>query len=185
MLVLSRKEEQSIVFPNLGISIEIVRVQGNKVSVGVEAPKAIRIVRGELHTAQGSKSDPAPSDLQIGQFIEVLPQQTRDELRDRLNVAGLAVHAAQKQCELGGLENAEFFLSKAVEALSALNKMFDLTQVPTSSECVKEQPSTYGLACRKPDMLAVSDRCVAGWFLEPSLPPQLVAYLQHTLCSYN
>lgn len=184
MLVLSRKEDQSIVFPNLGISIEIVRVQGNKVSVGVEAPKAIRIVRGELHTAEDSKSEAAPSDAQLGQFIEVLPQQTRNELRDRLNVAGLAVHAAQKQCELGGLENAEFFLGKAVEALSALNEMFDLAQVATPSECVKEQRSTYGLACGEPEV-RVSDRRVAGWFPERNLPPQLVAYLQHTLCSYN
>jgi carbon storage regulator CsrA len=185
MLVLSRKEDQSILFPNLGISIEIVRVQGNKVSVGVEAPKAIRIVRGELHNAEDFKSEAAPSDLQLEQFIEVLPKQTRSELRDRLNVAGLAVHAAQKQCQVGGLENAEFFLSKAVEALAALNKMFDLAQVATPSDCVKEQPSAYGLACGKPDMRAISDRRAAGWFPEPSLPPQLVVYLQHTLCSYN
>ena len=60
MLVLSRKEDQSIVFPNLGISIEIVRVQGNKVCVGVEAPKAIRVVRGELQSFwSGSKGQSA------------------------------------------------------------------------------------------------------------------------------
>ena len=37
MLVLSRKENERILFPHLGIQIQIVRVDGNRVSVGVEA----------------------------------------------------------------------------------------------------------------------------------------------------
>ena len=185
MLVLSRKEDQSIVFPNLGISIEIVRVQGNKVSVGVEAPKAIRIVRGELQAATlAPKSKDCSSDIQLGQFFEILAPETRTELRDQLNAAGVAVQAAQKQCELGGLENAEFFLSKALEALGQLNKMFELPQAAAPSDCVKESQSMYGRASQVPGISA-NDRRVSDWFSQLGIPHKVIEYLQHQLCSSN
>ncbi len=185
MLVLSRKEDQSIIFPNLGISIEIVRVQGNKVSVGVEAPKAIRIVRGELQTAAEPSSKDGSSKFQLGQIIELLAPEARQELRSRLDVAGLAVHAAQKQCELNSYENVEFFLRKAIEALQHLNQMLELPQSTDSSNCVKESPSTYRHATAA-NCLPTTDRCATGWFSQPCVShPQLIEYLQHQLCSSN
>jgi carbon storage regulator CsrA len=186
MLVLSRKEDQSIVFPNLGISIEIVRVQGNKVSVGVEAPKAFRVVRGELQS--NASSNEHSCNFQLGQIIEVLSPETRNELSDRLRVAERAVHAAQKQCELGGLENAEFFLRQAVEALAQLNQMFDLPQVVVPSDCVKENQTSYGLTAGVSDRSSCSnsnDRGIRRWFSKPAVSQQVLEYLQHALCSNN
>ena len=37
MLVLTRRETEKILFPTLGISIEVMRVQGNKTRLGVDA----------------------------------------------------------------------------------------------------------------------------------------------------
>lgn len=48
MLVLSRRESEKIFFPDLGISLEIVRVKGNTVRVGINAPQEVRVLRGEL-----------------------------------------------------------------------------------------------------------------------------------------
>ena len=48
MLVLSRRKEETIVFPELGITVEVIRVDGNKVRLGIKAPESIRILRGEL-----------------------------------------------------------------------------------------------------------------------------------------
>lgn len=48
MLVLSRRESEKIFFPDLGISLEIVRIKGNIVRVGIDAPPEIRVLRGEL-----------------------------------------------------------------------------------------------------------------------------------------
>ena len=48
MLVLSRRADERIVLPELGISFTIVQIKGSKVRVGIEAPKSIRIIRGEL-----------------------------------------------------------------------------------------------------------------------------------------
>ena len=119
--------------------------------------------------------------------MEVLPAQTRNELREHLNVAGLAVHTAQKQCELGGLENAEFFLAKAVDALAQLNKMFEVSQAADPSDCVKEPQSGYALARSDAAKPAFSrgDRGLDACFPKPAIPHQLLQYLQHRLCSYN
>ena len=48
MLVLSRRKDETIVFPELGITVEVIRVDGNKVRLGIKAPESIRILRGEL-----------------------------------------------------------------------------------------------------------------------------------------
>ena len=48
MLVLSRKVQDSIVLPDLGIAIQILQVRGKCVRIGIEAPIEIKVVRGEL-----------------------------------------------------------------------------------------------------------------------------------------
>lgn len=47
MLVLTRRPEEKIVFPGLGISISVLRVRGNIIKIGVEAPREITVLRGE------------------------------------------------------------------------------------------------------------------------------------------
>lgn len=48
MLVLSRKQEEEIVFPQLGIAVRIIRTKGNQVRLGIAAPLDVQILRGEL-----------------------------------------------------------------------------------------------------------------------------------------
>lgn len=50
MLVLSRKKNESIVIAN-DIVITVVEVVGNKVRLGVSAPKDVTIHRDEIHKA--------------------------------------------------------------------------------------------------------------------------------------
>ena len=47
MLVLSRKAHQKIYLGD-DIVLEVRRIAGNRVTVAIEAPKSIRILRGEL-----------------------------------------------------------------------------------------------------------------------------------------
>jgi carbon storage regulator CsrA len=47
MLVLTRKTDEEILIGD-NIKITLVRVRGNSVRIGIEAPRDIRIVRGEL-----------------------------------------------------------------------------------------------------------------------------------------
>lgn len=48
MLVLSRKKDQKVVIPDLGITITICKIFDEKVKIGFEAPPEIKILREEL-----------------------------------------------------------------------------------------------------------------------------------------
>lgn len=48
-LVLSRKKGEKIDFVDLGISIYVDQIKGNRVSIAIEAPKGVRILRSELN----------------------------------------------------------------------------------------------------------------------------------------
>ena len=47
MLVLSRKKNESI-FISENIRIEILKVSGNTVRIGIQAPRDVKVLRGEL-----------------------------------------------------------------------------------------------------------------------------------------
>jgi len=48
MLVLSRKIGEKLVIGD-NITVVVSRVAGNRVTLGIQAPSDVRIVRGELH----------------------------------------------------------------------------------------------------------------------------------------
>lgn len=68
MLVLSRHRDQSVVFPQCGITVRIIHVSRQRARIGIEAPENVQILRGELFQsvecseALGSEpaSDPSP-----------------------------------------------------------------------------------------------------------------------------
>ena len=73
MLVLSRGLTEKIIFPNLDITVEILRITGNKVRVGIDAPKDVRVLRHELADTQSSTVAPKKK-MRVGH-----------EFRNRLN----------------------------------------------------------------------------------------------------
>lgn len=63
MLVLARKQNETIVIQN-EIEIQVLKVQGKTVRLGIKAPKDVRIVRGELDplpSNEVNKTSPFPS----------------------------------------------------------------------------------------------------------------------------
>lgn len=72
MLVLTRKLREQIRIGD-NITISVVRIRGNTVRVGIEAPRHVRVVRGELATvasvsevASGDREDASSSSLPVG-----------------------------------------------------------------------------------------------------------------------
>ena len=64
MLVLSRKKNESIVIAN-DIVITVVEVRGDKVRLGIVAPKDVQVHREEVYAAiHGTKPVVAPADPQ-------------------------------------------------------------------------------------------------------------------------
>lgn len=117
MLVLSRKQNQTVVFPSCGIRIEILRTTGNNVLVGVEAPPEIHILRGELAALEAKPPKAGEYSL-----------QDVHAMRNRMNQAKLAIKLLQKQLAVGKVEEAETSLEAALEAFGEMEKT--LTTLP-------------------------------------------------------
>jgi carbon storage regulator len=69
MLVLSRKVGEKLVIGD-NITVVINRVAGNRVTIGIEAPDSVRIVRGELRPSVEASRDrtEATASPRAGQF---------------------------------------------------------------------------------------------------------------------
>ena len=127
MLVLSRKQNQSIVFPRLGISVEITRIAGRTVSVGVKAPREIEILRGELLGENEVDSDRGHA-VSTPNLVRSSADETKHELRNRLNKANLALKLVSKQLAIGRIEDAEISLSTALQTLNAIDQQTESTE---------------------------------------------------------
>lgn len=79
MLVLSRKEGERISIGD-NITLVVSKVNGNRVTIGIEAPRDVKIVRGELHSQPAMEIDLREISLgEISLGSEVIP---RASLRD-------------------------------------------------------------------------------------------------------
>jgi carbon storage regulator CsrA len=49
MLVLSRRLNEAIILPGLGITVQLLAIKGNNVArIGIDAPAGVQVVRKEL-----------------------------------------------------------------------------------------------------------------------------------------
>jgi carbon storage regulator len=76
MLVLTRRPGQSILIGD-GIELVVVRVEGDRVVLGIEAPRDVRVVRAELLRAVEAENQASAT--------------ARDRIRALLTEAGEAV----------------------------------------------------------------------------------------------
>ena len=83
MLVLSRKEGERISIGD-NITLIVSKVSGNRVTIGIEAPRDVKVVRGELQ-------------LQEGAEIETLPGQTGSLSHSTLRDFAASVLPLQRQ----------------------------------------------------------------------------------------
>ncbi len=114
MLVLSRKKDQQVCFPALGITVKILRVSGSTVRVGVDAPMEVQIIRDEL---ENGPVKPAPR-----QHVIRLPQNLRHELRNQLNSLSIALHLFKQEIDAGYRRDAEATFERLVEHLERITR---------------------------------------------------------------
>jgi carbon storage regulator CsrA len=113
MLVLSRKEDQKVRFPGLGITVQILRVKGSSVHLGIDAPLEVRIIRDEL------RGDDPPRATRS--HVIRLPQKLRHELRNELNSLSIALHLFKQEIDAGHFEDAEATFDKLVDHLERVS----------------------------------------------------------------
>jgi carbon storage regulator CsrA len=145
MLVVSRKQNQSVVFPTLGIRVEILKAAGKTIRVGIEAPDDIQILRGELigldSVAYGASESTA---------------QQKHALRNSLNKANLALTLLQKQLAAGKIDDAEESLRFALETFNELEKSACSTSEGVATVRFSE-PSSMVAGKRKKALLVEDD----------------------------
>ena len=133
MLVLSRRPSQKILFPSVGISIEIIQTKGRTVRVGVAAPKHIRVLRDELAGAQDIddrvRVDEATEDFSEPSQIQVTTGNAATVdvaqipyIDQSINEICLAIALAQNQNRQELQENVSFALEQAMERLESLRE---------------------------------------------------------------
>ena len=66
MLILSRKIGEQIVMPDQDVILTVVAVRGNRVRIGITAPKSVHVLRAELQDT---------ADTSAGCFAESGPQR--------------------------------------------------------------------------------------------------------------
>lgn len=144
MLVLSRREGEGIIFPALGISVQVLPRKGSTVRLGVKAPAEIRVMRQELCSAEDrdvgawanvGEREVASCVAAVAERPAKLTERTttgarevagerareqRHALRGQLNTLSMALLVAEKQLEAGRAGEAEETLARAQEVLERL-----------------------------------------------------------------
>lgn len=153
MLVLSRREQEAVVFPKLGIRIEVTRLRGKAVSLGIEAPASVRVLRGELATEEdetaidplgeatasggSNRNQPGAKKLAAHQPpIDAATRQREHELRNRINTLTLALHLLKKKALRNDGMIDDALLSGAIDELALIEEALQDTQVPADLDQV-------------------------------------------------
>jgi carbon storage regulator CsrA len=145
MLVLSRGRNDKVVFPTLGISVEILRVAGNKVRLGIEAPQEVPVHRHEVSEriaategfAGGITDAPSRAIIKMpnlpapGSPVTADPaaresnREMTHAIRNRLNAAALGLHLLHRKLETDDLSDAEATIFKIFNELKAIETQMD------------------------------------------------------------
>ena len=113
MLVLSRKENEKVLFPHLGIAVQILRIGGGKVRLGIEAPGDVSVVRHEI-----------ASEQQLAELSERLKRKAKGgshEVRNWLHTTLLGLCLAHKQLSRNMTEDAEDTLERLMANMHGLD----------------------------------------------------------------
>lgn len=116
MLILSRRAEQQILFPHLGIRINVLQVKGQLVKLGVEAPRSIQVLRRELVESdeQSQTTPPAGNSLS-------------HQLRNELNLLNLRIQALQVRLDRGESVQLDEALEQLLTKYSELDHSLQTT----------------------------------------------------------
>lgn len=121
MLVLSRRAEQQLVFPNLGITVKVLQVKGRLVKIGVEAPRDVKVLRPEARSDEESQQ----------------PEQDREfthKLRNQLNLLQLKIQSLQRNLEAGKDIDAETALRSLMDETNSLDHQLSPSGVPALAD---------------------------------------------------
>jgi carbon storage regulator CsrA len=136
MLVLSRREQESIVFPKLGIRVQVTRVKGKAVSIGIDAPGEVRVLRGELFDQDSTGPlEASPPEVQSS----TANREREHELRNRINTLTIALHLLRKKVAKDSGLVDEALLAGAIDELALIEETLqDTSKAPDLDDVEKK-----------------------------------------------
>ena len=119
MLVLSRKADDAIVFPNLGITVKLLRLNKQVARIGIDAPEGVRILREELNDGSSSELfDKTAFDAKIDSSLSKPEQASQlHQIRNRLNTINLGLQFYKQQMDAGLTEQAHVTFLRILDEL--------------------------------------------------------------------
>lgn len=127
MLVITRKSTDRISFPQLGITIHFVRVQGNAAKIGIDAPRDIVIVRDEVEDDGSLIAD------KLRDQWRRLPKEVRHEIRNELHAISVGLHLYKQQNIAGLTADADETFVEIQNAIQRLDEN-NVLQSPSTGE---------------------------------------------------
>jgi carbon storage regulator CsrA len=124
MLVLSRGHNDKVIFPTLGISVEILRVAGSKVRLGIEAPEEIPVHRHEV-CGRIQSGDDVNKILKFPTSKNSRIAKLTHDTRNRLNAAALGLHLLHRKLEAGDPSDAEATIFNIFKELKGIETLLD------------------------------------------------------------
>lgn len=116
MLVLSRRPGQKVVFPGLGITIDVLRSRGSVVRLGIEAPDDVAVLRDEVMNSSTIDQSVVASG---GSPVD---REQHHKWQNNLNEVMLKLQLLQRQLELGQSVDLELRLSEIFSELTNLER---------------------------------------------------------------
>jgi carbon storage regulator CsrA len=131
MLVLTRRENERIIFPEVGITVELVAINGSRARIGVDAPAEVRILRHEIAEKEGlqpnaKNAKPAANGTPaLSVPLERKPNiaglsKPSHRVRNHLNSTNIAAQLLRKQLDAGLHEDAEATVRTLLQELELL-----------------------------------------------------------------
>src|SRR5205085_227637 len=106
MLVLSRRPGQKVVFPSLGIEVEVLRSRGSVARLGIVAPDDVAVLRDEVldEVRESNANQHERDSVPASPLAERLRQH---ELKNQLNQMLLKLELLQRQLELRQVDDPQ------------------------------------------------------------------------------
>ncbi len=146
MLVLSRRQNETLVFPGLETTIQVVSIKKGVVRLGIDAPEHVRVLRGELPDRTTEWADtPTPTG----------PPRLNDLVEKRLAIVRQGLDEVQRSVSAASTEEAELLLDKLDEDLHLLrqrlhsetSKQSRSLQIRLACTCADDNLDDHGCGC--------------------------------------
>src|SRR5262249_39067377 len=119
MLVLSRRINEKLVFPDIGAAVQVVSVRGNSVRLGIQAPPEVTVLRGEIPDFRAEWADAAQA---TGPAEQTIRHPLARLVSSRLRVAGSGLDLLRGHLEAGRAEDAQALAEQLAEDLQLLQR---------------------------------------------------------------